>query len=251
MARAQLLYAFQENVEVMMESQGVTGELIARAFGADPNCQLSFNSTTDVNDKSFTYSVDPCSTYLGENLTVVGSGDYNEVNGLWELSIYVQLDDESHSGSGTMELGYDDVYPKGIVDVVIGKFDFHSWIIYSPFFSPGGNTLGSLRIAKFTWEGEEILEGIIGEDLQDESGDWEWLSSAKGGTAPFDLASEGIVDPNTLAGSFTMRIIPNPMCTEMINGDISGPYGTPDCHVNFYDFAALAENWLESSEPEP
>ena len=34
-----------------------------------------------------------------------------------------------------------------------------------------------------------------------------------------------------------------------IQGDISGPDGRPDCHVDFFDFAALAFNWLECYNP--
>lgn len=32
-------------------------------------------------------------------------------------------------------------------------------------------------------------------------------------------------------------------------GDISGPQGKPDCRVNFFDVGALADNWLECTDP--
>lgn len=31
--------------------------------------------------------------------------------------------------------------------------------------------------------------------------------------------------------------------------DISGPEGTPDCYVNFYDFATMASAWLDCTDP--
>ena len=32
-------------------------------------------------------------------------------------------------------------------------------------------------------------------------------------------------------------------------GDLSGPLGVPDCKVNMYDFAILAQNWLYCNDP--
>jgi len=34
-----------------------------------------------------------------------------------------------------------------------------------------------------------------------------------------------------------------------MQGDVSGPKGKPDCHVDFFDVAALAGNWLECNDP--
>ncbi len=31
--------------------------------------------------------------------------------------------------------------------------------------------------------------------------------------------------------------------------DLSGPNGTPDCYINIYDFAVIANNWLECNNP--
>jgi hypothetical protein len=33
-------------------------------------------------------------------------------------------------------------------------------------------------------------------------------------------------------------------------GDVSGPTGVRDCHVDFYDFAVMAAHWLEYSGPD-
>lgn len=35
-----------------------------------------------------------------------------------------------------------------------------------------------------------------------------------------------------------------------IMGDISGPEGRPDCYVNFFDVAAMAQAWLECNDPD-
>lgn len=37
--------------------------------------------------------------------------------------------------------------------------------------------------------------------------------------------------------------------TVYLPGDISGPYGERDCHVDFYDFAKIAANWVLCSDP--
>jgi hypothetical protein len=31
--------------------------------------------------------------------------------------------------------------------------------------------------------------------------------------------------------------------------DLSGPNGTPDCYINLYDFAVIANNWLDCNNP--
>ena len=49
--------------------------------------------------------------------------------------------------------------------------------------------------------------------------------------------------------------VENPTCQDVINdgllitGDISGPEGAPDCHIDLYDFAAMAGNWLRCNDP--
>ena len=48
----------------------------------------------------------------------------------------------------------------------------------------------------------------------------------------------------------------DPTCQDVIDGgllivgDVSGPEGSPDCHVNLYDFAAFAGNWLSCNNPQ-
>jgi len=45
---------------------------------------------------------------------------------------------------------------------------------------------------------------------------------------------------------------PLPVCGDpgtVMEADISGPDGVPDCYVNMYDFAALAAAWLNCTEP--
>ena len=34
-----------------------------------------------------------------------------------------------------------------------------------------------------------------------------------------------------------------------IPGDISGPQGRPDCRVNLFDMASMAQFWLECNDP--
>ena len=38
--------------------------------------------------------------------------------------------------------------------------------------------------------------------------------------------------------------------TEYLAGDVSGPAGVSDCYVNLYDFAVIAKQWLECTDPE-
>jgi len=51
--------------------------------------------------------------------------------------------------------------------------------------------------------------------------------------------------------SVQIEIVEGPYCGDADHpypgGDLSGPDGFPDCRVDFYDFALLANNWLRSS----
>jgi hypothetical protein len=54
--------------------------------------------------------------------------------------------------------------------------------------------------------------------------------------------------------SVQIRIVEGPYCGDANHphpaGDLSGPYGVPDCRVNFYDLAILAFHWLDCTAPE-
>jgi len=64
------------------------------------------------------------------------------------------------------------------------------------------------------------------------------------------------VDDGNAVQSDTVTIyVSNPTCADviadglLIDGDISGPEGSPDCRVDLYDFAVFAGEWLSCNNP--
>jgi len=105
--------------------------------------------------------------------------------------------------------------------------------------------------------------------------DIEWTSDpCNPGTVTFSPSAD-IEDPCATfiaVGTYVLRLtaddgqavvfdevtitVKNPTCQDVIDDellllvDFSGPEGTPDCHVDLYDFAAFAGNWLRCNDPQ-
>ena len=119
------------------------------------------------------------------------------------------------------------------------------------------------------------LDGTVIDDGKPAVATIEWTSDpCNPGTVTF-LPSADIEDPCVTfseAGEYVLRLTANdtmatisdevtitvasPTCQDVIDagllltGDFSGPEGTPDCHVDLYDFAAFASNWLRCNNPQ-
>jgi hypothetical protein len=76
-ARADLLSI---TTEVLFEEQGTTALSLGSVFGADATSPISFTSFVDPSGTSFSYATVPGSMYLGQSLTITGSGTLNTGN---------------------------------------------------------------------------------------------------------------------------------------------------------------------------
>ena len=86
LAHADVLPANIETIEIMMESLAADVHGIVRTFGIDETSPLSFTTMVDPDAKTFSYSLDPGTTYMGTSLTLEGIGGYDGELSRWEGS---------------------------------------------------------------------------------------------------------------------------------------------------------------------
>jgi hypothetical protein len=228
------LTPFEQNVEMMMEAQGANGTLIARAWGIDVASPLSFTSSTNEADQSFTCSSLPGSTYLGESISVEVSGAYNEPLEIWELSSLIQRGDESCEGTGTAQFATraETAEAEWAWPVVPGHpmlLDYHLETTYGipgPTISIGliTSTVNHLETGRYRCR-----------DRLQADGTWKWQQKKRRGGRgdDFGVVSEGFVDPGTGDGFSTMVIGPSPA-----DGDLNG-----DGDVDQSDLGILLSDW--------
>ncbi len=215
---SEILTPFEENMEVMMDSIGSTASLIARVAGVDENSPLSFVTTTDTPGNSFTYSLLPGSTYMGQSLTLEGTGTYNPPTERWDLTLTGLYGSEPISGSGYVETESGGGRIGWIIKIVEWAWDFlqrldsHSkkeWI------APGSGfprQAFSVIWTIFTLDDEEI--GRKKKDDDDGEArpgngtsiwDWNWQQTSLD-IGPFALLAEGTIDEDTGAGTATVQV---------------------------------------------
>lgn len=85
-ARADLLTT---TTELLFEEQGTSAIVLGSTFGADPRSPLSFTSFIDPSGSSFSYATISGSTYLGQSLTISGSGMLDAGN--YDVSASINL----------------------------------------------------------------------------------------------------------------------------------------------------------------
>ena len=77
--------AFQGANELMMTEQSTFLNFIGSTFGPDPASKLHFSSVVDPNGESFSFSLDPGSTYMGQPIALMVSGELDELD-QWHIS---------------------------------------------------------------------------------------------------------------------------------------------------------------------
>jgi hypothetical protein len=74
------------------------------------------------------------------------------------------------------------------------------------------------------------------------------ISTERAVFANYDMDTYTILVDNITVAAY------NPYCGDgthaWLTGDVSGPNGKPDCYVNFYDFAKIAQGWLKCTNPD-
>ncbi len=74
--------------EVMMDVQGSEAQLYGAMLGVNPTTPqtLSGTSSTDLSTGSFSFSLNPGQTYLGESISDVITGQFNSTTDIWDWS---------------------------------------------------------------------------------------------------------------------------------------------------------------------
>lgn len=198
--------------EILLEEQGTKAYVLGYYFGADPHSPLSFTSFVDPSGNSFSYATVPGSTYLGQSLSLAGSGTLDQ-NGNYDVS-------------ATLDFG-------GKILQIIGKekesADGHT-VQSDDNTSFGGKKTGDthyLGTIKQPNNTSDITEGWMtdensdhisksdfgGTDKLNKDGDWEFTivpKFANQASPPPSIFSTGFTPVNGGAGDFTVTISPVP-----------------------------------------
>lgn len=205
-----------ENVEVMAESLGSNITMVPRAFGADPNANLSFTTQTDLAGQSFSYLLDSGTSYGGLGMTLNGTGTFNVGTGLWDLTSAGTLGSVSWTGVGTAEVIGDPiivqswvwtiVFPPGIFPIPLLLDEISTTVYVSPvpftFLSAGAHdyTVFGVTVASGTHVDAGV--GIPGTDFSKE---WR-LNTSLG----FGVNLAGQVPEAGGEGAFAAQVVPEP-----------------------------------------
>lgn len=198
----------------MMENQGENSVVIGKLFNADPSSQLSFASNVDLPALTFSFSLDPGSTYEGLPIALTGSGAFDASTGLWDASSSGTLGSASWTVSGTYSVSGDVRLEVSNIDVFFPFkpfkiFDLHDVVVYDTKTGESGGTFhftdakgnrppcNDLIKAGCNW----YLNDTLGKD-----GKWTWTTT----TDTFRVDSSGDSPATGGTGSFSARISPIP-----------------------------------------
>jgi hypothetical protein len=203
-AQAGPLSAITEVTETMMEVQGAEASLIGRLFGSDPKSPLSFTSSMDFTNYTFSFSLNPGSTYLGNSITLSGSGSGNATTGVFTWSTTGSLAGTLLGGSGTV------AFTGG------NAVDVASWVIGGVELDReahisvvgGGQSTSSIyyTVTAVVVAKTQGRDNIVG---MGDPRDWQWMEDhVNVNNFNFCISSSGSFSPNDGSGSFTTSILP-------------------------------------------
>jgi hypothetical protein len=105
----------EANTEVMMNAEGSEAMFIGRYFGGDASSPLSFTSTQDVANQTFSFALSPGSTYLGQAASLTASGYYDATKGEWVVTTNGSIGGTYWSGASSMTINGDPFrFPVGL-----------------------------------------------------------------------------------------------------------------------------------------
>jgi hypothetical protein len=100
LGRADLILPVPVVTETMMEDQEANLSFLGAQLGADAASPLHFTSVVDPGGTSFSYSLDPGTTYLGQPLSFSSGGTYDPTTATWTESSSVSFAGLASSGKG-------------------------------------------------------------------------------------------------------------------------------------------------------
>jgi hypothetical protein len=105
----------EANTEVMMNAEGSEAMFIGRYFGGNASSPLSFTSTQDVANQTFSFALSPGSTYLGQAASLTASGYYDAMKGEWVVTTNGSIGGTYWSGASSMTINGDPFrFPVGL-----------------------------------------------------------------------------------------------------------------------------------------
>ena len=221
-ARAAPLNQVQLLTELMIESQGDNAGYLGLMFGPDASSPLVFSSNVDPSGTTFSFSLNPGTTYQGQSLTLSGSGVFDPSTSMLTASSSGMLGSKAWTTSDS--------------ETVISNGDKFSVASDSNLFDPAAKAFDRHRITDLFSDGISVNAGfytdkdgkkIPGSDftstdtwkLQNpDAGNWQYAENAPG--LGFTVASQGFSPINGGAGSFTASVVPEPSASLLFLGGL-------------------------------
>lgn len=165
LAKAALLTSEEETIEAMIDAQTANITYLLRAFGdvQPPALDLSFVTTTDFVNKTFSFSTSPGSAFNGQSLDMDVTGAFNTTTSMWDMSSSGSIGTDLFSGTGSMLFDLSPLDPdikagaKG--SWLWGLLDYRSEIMLS---GTGGFSRGDII---FTIAGNDVGRATVHDRL--------------------------------------------------------------------------------------
>jgi hypothetical protein len=225
--------AWAQNTEIMMETEGAEMTFIGRYFGPDNTSPLSFTSNQDIADQSFSFSLNPGTTYLGQSMTLRATGDFNTTTDEWDVTTNGSLGSTTWSSSYTASITGDPTYlVTGKITVPLPGFPLLDMEIKGALFATFPPPLPLYLVASIGTAQATVLGLPVGPtfgvyDLLFKAEGWSWGTGgvflagldANGGGHDFQIASSGLVTPVTGgSGTFISQVqsVPEPTTASLL-----------------------------------
>jgi hypothetical protein len=208
------LEIYQQATESMMNSEGLIMSLVARDLGIDPTVALNFTSALDPVAKTFGYSLQSGSTYLGQSAALQVSGAFDVPSQSWLFTSTGHIGATSLAGNGSTTfsgdpISFDVMDFFNLPETIVSNVTYENTAIRTASMGTitvkdhFGNVLSS-----GTHTDVLILDGP-------DQGKWRWdtgLLTATNGK-PFTIDAAGFIPvPNGGTGTFIVQVaaVPEP-----------------------------------------
>jgi hypothetical protein len=212
---------------IMMANSEANAVFIGVQFGTDSSSPLNFTSNVDAAGQSFSYSLNPGSTYLGQAISLTSSGVLSSDGTVWTLTSDGTFGATSWSTTGTASTSTD---PSGVTT------DHHTYDLKDK----NGNLTGDFTLDDRTITGKTSTDSGFRTDTSrkpvpnsdftstDSLSDGKWtfnLVPLKTSNMIFPVIGTGFSPPAGGVGTFTTTIIPEPASLILLTLGVSAVFG--------------------------